>query len=128
MMMQQWLMQQKENDEKAEEEKKDEEPKGYDQAKNEQEADAAITSLMDIKIQHAVLNIQQDPLHEVPVSVLSNPTTLPTTPPLITPPPATTTEALVPPTFESETLTPALQRLSVVEQEVQELKEDCFYF
>ncbi|GJV30698.1 hypothetical protein Tco_1387146 [Tanacetum coccineum] len=84
--------------------------------------DAEITSLMDIEILHVVPNIQQDPLHEIPVSVISTPTTLPTTPPPITSPPATTTRAPLPPSFEPETLTAALQRLSVLEQEVQELK------
>ncbi|GJV40772.1 hypothetical protein Tco_1419212 [Tanacetum coccineum] len=127
------------NVKKAEEEKKEEELKGDDQAKNEQavgpvlvthkdkpdlllstsshlvSSNFEITSLMDIEIQHVVPNIQQDPLHEVLVSVISTPATLLTTPPPITPPPATTTEAPIPPSSESETLTTMLQRHSVVE-------------
>nr|GEU51611.1 hypothetical protein [Tanacetum cinerariifolium] len=123
----------------AKEEKKEDELKGDDQAKNKQEVGhvlvthkdkpicfypppitqsrlTLITSLMDIEIQHVVPNIQQDPLHEVSVSVISTPTTLPTTPPPITSPPATTTEAPLPLFFEPETLTAALQRLFIVEQ------------
>ncbi|GJX62875.1 hypothetical protein Tco_0295775 [Tanacetum coccineum] len=88
-----------------------------------EKADAEITSLMDIEIQHAVPNIQQDPLHEVPVSVLSNPTTRTTTPPPITPPLVTTTEAPIPPTLQFETLTSALQRLSAIEQEQESQKD-----
>ncbi|GJY85751.1 hypothetical protein Tco_0499777 [Tanacetum coccineum] len=70
-----------------------------------------------------VPNIQQDPLHEFPVSVISNLTTLPTTPPPITPPLATTTEAPIPSSFKSKIITAALQQLYTVEQEVQELKQ-----
>ncbi|GJY18457.1 hypothetical protein Tco_0389948 [Tanacetum coccineum] len=118
---------------------KEEELKGDDQAKNEQEVGPAtvthkdklvllqstsshsvssnfeITSLMYIEIQHVVPNIQQDPLHEVLVSVISTPATLPTPPPPITPPPATTTKDLIPPSSKSETLIAALQTLSIVE-------------
>ncbi|GKA06062.1 hypothetical protein Tco_0685182 [Tanacetum coccineum] len=76
-----------------------------------------ITSLMDIKIQHDVPNIQQDPLHEVTVSFISTLATLPTTPPpQVTPPPTTTTEDPIPPSSKSKTLTTVLQILSIVEQ------------
>ncbi|GJU84481.1 hypothetical protein Tco_1292027 [Tanacetum coccineum] len=104
-----------ENVEKAEEEKKEEELKGDDQDKNEQEVGPVMVTHKDKPDLH--------PLHEVLVSVISNPTTLPTTPAPITPPPATKTEAPIPLSSESETLTAVLQRLSAVEQEVQELKQ-----
>ncbi|GJR51397.1 hypothetical protein Tco_1401918 [Tanacetum coccineum] len=89
----------------------------------DENANVEITSLMDIEIQHVVPNIQQDPVHEVLVLVISTPATLLTTPPIITPSPATTTKALIPLSFESKTLTSVLQRLSIVEKEVQELKQ-----
>ncbi|GJZ96280.1 hypothetical protein Tco_0668614, partial [Tanacetum coccineum] len=83
----------------------------------DENANVEITSLMDIEIQHVVPNIQQDPVHEVLVLVISTPATLLTTPPIITPSPATTTKALIPLSFESKTLTSVLQRLSIEDME-----------
>ncbi|GJW42967.1 hypothetical protein Tco_0071766 [Tanacetum coccineum] len=102
---------------KANKENTEDEQAMADKAKDDQNADAEINSLLDIQIQQEIPIVLQEPLHEVQVSVLYDPTILPPTPP------PTTTEAPVSLALESEAFTIALQRLFALEKEVNELKQ-----
>ncbi|GJZ87714.1 hypothetical protein Tco_0659324 [Tanacetum coccineum] len=87
----------------------------------QENAKAEINSLLDIQIQQEVFTIQQEPFHEVKVSVIPEPTQIPPS----TPP---TTSLLAPkapaaPVLESEALTVILQRVSDLEKDVKELKQ-----
>ncbi|GJX91810.1 hypothetical protein Tco_0345136 [Tanacetum coccineum] len=113
-----------ENAERAKEEKKEEELKGDDQPKNEQEVGPVTVIHKDKLVLLQSTSSHSVSSNFVPVSVISTPATLPTTPPPITPPPATITEDSIPPSSEFKTLIAALQTLSIVEREVQELKQE----
>nr|GEU85574.1 reverse transcriptase domain-containing protein [Tanacetum cinerariifolium] len=127
-----------ENDEKVEEQKVDEEQKRNDQAENEQVGVLVSvtkkkkpdllqsTSSHSISSNFEIPTIQQEPFHEVKVSVIPKPTQVPPpTPPapLLLARKVPTTPAQANQVPESEALIAILQRVSDLEKDVKELKQ-----